>query len=1053
MPNKEFIKLINESKEWVRLSKSRGYDFNSLLAGLYNDPSHFIYEILQNAEDENAKRVAFELFEDRLDIYHDGELFNFEDIKGVTGIGIPTKKGDPNAIGKFGIGFKSVFAVTETPCIFSGEYKIKIDDFVIPSIITDDCHIPETLIRLPFNHRKRTKEKIFHLVSEKLINLGLKTLLFLKNIEEIQWRTPSVSGHYLKSSKDIQNISGTKKVTLVSTKDTEEYIIVEKSIKVEDKELKVEVAYKLGKDENGKDIVIEETNSKLVVFFPTEKDTYLNFIIQGPYKTTPNRSDILLDDEQNKTIIEETGNLIAKSLSIIKKLGYLDTNFLNLLPINPIHKEKNQIYAMIYEKVKEKFLSGEELLPVFDGNYTKVSDALLARGKELTEFLDKEDILKLFDKKNWLDTDITNEKKGELRDYLNKELEILEVDFESFARKITSDFLKEKPDDWMIDFYRRLLNQEALWRDRAYKSGILKTKPIIRLETNEHICPFDDKGKCQVYLPTETKSKYRTVKRSLTEKEDSLKFLEELGLTKPDIFAEIKEIILPRYQLDNLNKDEEYFEDFEKILTAYENITLNKKDEFIQQISNASFIDSVNNATAEHALMQPSKIYLRNSDLKEYFNSLPSVYFVSDELYEKIKDEKLTSFLKDIGVEDKPRRIEIEANLSSEEKRNLRDNRDYYTRDIYQKDYEYEGLENCLKQMSFEKSCILWKLILKNIEALSNWKAEGFFEGEYCWLYHNYYHPKFDAKFLKLLQQKQWLRDKDGSCRRPSEISVLELPEEYVKKGPNIEVLKEKFRFKPDVFDQLPEKYRNMWELVKDFSTEDLKKLIKLISEQKKKEPLKPEEKVIDWAPDYNYGEVDIKIKEIEPDKIITSDLRGQADLLEKGKNEGVEDIEGNEMGKGVQTPTHVDSKKIGEWGEGQVYHELKRIYQEFGAVTETDFGFKVINQINEEFEIIWLNKHGNSGKGYDFVIKKNGIEIEYIEVKTKIHEIDELIGITGTQWEFARKLYEQDEGEKYLLYVVTNAGKLNAGIKILRNPISLWKDGKLYAHPINFKI
>jgi len=49
--------------------------------------------------------------------------------------------------------------------------------------------------------------------------------------------------------------------------------------------------------------------------------------------------------------------------------------------------------------------------------------------------------------------------------------------------------------------------------------------------------------------------------------------------------------------------------------------------------------------------------------------------------------------------------------------------------------------------------------------------------------------------------------------------------------------------------------------------------------------------------------------------------------------------------------------------------------------------------------------------------------------------------------------LCEQDEGEKYSLYVVINAGKSNVGIKRLRNPIKLWEDGKLYAHPINFKI
>ena len=90
---------------------------------------------------------------------------------------------------------------------------------------------------------------------------------------------------------------------------------------------------------------------------------------------------------------------------------------------------------------------------------------------------------------------------------------------------------------------------------------------------------------------------------------------------------------------------------------------------------------------------------------------------------------------------------------------------------------------------------------------------------------------------------------------------------------------------------------------------------------------------------------------------------------------------------------------------------------------------------------------------GYDFVIKKDNTEIEYIEVKTKTQQGEELIVITGTQWEFARKLYDQDEGEKYILYIVVNAGKSNPGIKCLRNPIKLWKEGILYAHPVNFKL
>src|SRR4030043_1006718 len=188
--NKEFEKLIEKRKDWVRASKENKFDFDSLLAGLYNDPSHFIYEILQNAEDEGAKEVRFELFEDRLDVYHNGKDFDLEDIDGVTGIGISKKKDDLTSIGKFGVGFKSVFAITETPYIFSGEYRIRIEDFVVPVEIKTRDSVQGTLIRLPFNHKFRSREMIYDLVCRKLENIGLKTLLFLKNTEEIKWSSP-----------------------------------------------------------------------------------------------------------------------------------------------------------------------------------------------------------------------------------------------------------------------------------------------------------------------------------------------------------------------------------------------------------------------------------------------------------------------------------------------------------------------------------------------------------------------------------------------------------------------------------------------------------------------------------------------------------------------------------------------------------------------------------------------------------------------------------------------------------------------------------------------
>ncbi len=1045
MINKEFEELVEKRKNWVQTSRDNNFDFDSILAGLYSDPSHFIYELLQNAEDEGAKEVRFELYEDRLDFYHNGKDFDLQDIEGVTGIGISKKKGDLNLIGKFGVGFKSVFAVTQTPEIYSGEYKIRIEDFVIPTSLNDSSipHKNGTLIRIPFNHKFRSKEDILTLVQKKLENLELKTLLFLKNIDKIERQTPSPQGHYSKESEIVQGKPNVNRVKLVSSTTSEKYLVFSKPIEIDGVELRVEVAYKIGKNQNGKEIIVPEPNSKLVVFFPTEKVTFLNFIIQGSFKTTPNRENIPLEDEQNKIILEEIGNLVAESLTIIKGLGYLDTSFLSILPLNTDNANREQIYSVIYKKVKEKLLI-EELLPTSDVKYAKASDCILARGKELTELLDSNDIQFLFGKKHWLDTNITYDRTKELRDYLIKELEVPEVDFESFARKITAEFLKTKSDEWIIEFYSHLLDQQSLWSDRGYSKGILRSKPIIRLENDEHIAPYDSSGKIQVYLPSETKSKYKTVKKALTKNEDSLKFLKELGLREPDLFAEIREFILPKYKTENPVKDEEYFNDFEKFLKGYESIPSIKKQEFVKELSEASFIYAIKNDNSEEScLLKASQVYFSDNDLKTYFNGYQSVYFVGEELYEKFGKERVKKFLGELGVEDKPRRIEIEGNLSWEEKSKLRNN-SRYTQEIYQKDYEYEGLENFIKNLNPEKSYRLWKLLLKSIKGLNTWQAREFFKGEYSWFYYSQQFARFDAKFLKILQQKAWLVDKNNNFKKPSEIYFSDLSNNYIKESPNIEVLKNALGFKPEIIEQLQEEDRKLLEVARAYNitAEELKKIL---SERKK------ESEREQWTPECEPDLIPIKIQEVEPNKIVTPDLSGQIENIEIRKFE--EPTKENEkLAKEVEKP-YIDKKAIARWGEKYVYNALKKKYGEIGEIVETDSGFKVISTDVEECEIIWLNKYQDKGKGYDFVKKKSGTEMEYIEVKTKTKEEEELIEVTGTQWEFARKLFEQNEGEKYSFYVVSNAGKENAEIHILRNPIKLWKEGKLYAHPVNFKL
>jgi hypothetical protein len=119
----------------------------AFLGRLYTDRTHFIFELLQNAEDAGATKILFELFDDRLEVTHDGRLFDELDVKGVCGVAEGTKAEDLTRIGKFGIGFKSVYAYTSTPEIHSGDESFRIEHYVRPYAMKPKSYLLPTSLR------------------------------------------------------------------------------------------------------------------------------------------------------------------------------------------------------------------------------------------------------------------------------------------------------------------------------------------------------------------------------------------------------------------------------------------------------------------------------------------------------------------------------------------------------------------------------------------------------------------------------------------------------------------------------------------------------------------------------------------------------------------------------------------------------------------------------------------------------------------------------------------------------------------------------------------
>ena len=304
-----------------------------------------------------------------------------------------------------------------------------------------------------------------------------------------------------------------------------------------------------------------------MVSFPTEKETHLKFLIQGPYKTTPARDNIPKDDIWNAELIKETALLVADSLLMIRDLSLLTTDFLNVLPINKENFPEDHMFRLIYDAVLNKLKSDEKLLPANnDGSYISAKHALLARGEGLTNLLDSGQLFQLFEIENcqWLDSSLTE--NSTIWNYLKDELKIPIVRPETFVNKLKDEFIQKQSDGWMIKFYSFLLKPKELWEK---SNSILRQKKFIRLSDDTHVTPFHENGNPQAYLPSDLPTNFPIVKQNIANAEDEnvLKFLGELGLSKPDELYDVLQNVLPKYlNIDISSCREENIGDIKKNL-------------------------------------------------------------------------------------------------------------------------------------------------------------------------------------------------------------------------------------------------------------------------------------------------------------------------------------------------------------------------------------------------------------------------------------------------------------------------------------------------------
>lgn len=596
--------------------------------------------------------MRFHLHPDRLEISHNGKPFDERDIVGICGIGEGTKAGDYTQIGKFGIGFKSVYAYSFFPQIHSETEHFKISRFVEPYEIGATSS-EDTLIVLPFDQPDKRPEWAFRKnidadaaqseISQAVTKLNIRTLLFLHNIEKIEWILANGEQGFLTKKNKSANKENNWRIVELSDHQgkREQWHIFARTIAVidEDKEQQVTVEVAFLIDQNGK--VIKASDTELVVSFPTEKKTELGFLIQAPFKATKSRDNIKSDDPANHQMLKTAAQLAADSLAVLRDAGCLDITSYNALPLDEEDFPKECFFRPVFDKVREA-LKKQSLLPAYNGSFIKADEAKLARGKELVDLFAPEQLGVLFGKQQlvWLDSSITSDKLPYFHEYLLGLIDGIQITSDSLVPKLTAEFLKVQTINWLIKFIEYV-------EDGA---KALKRTPFIRLQSGKQVTLPDKPTEPTVWFAPDQNesldlSAFPLVHADLTANESVREFLEKEGIRKIDAVDLVIKSILPKYQHDVDYNPADYLNDLQQIANAYsgDDETKRRLETQLANIAWLACVQASDDAEKEVIWKRPNikgDLFARPEKLEVSFSELDNgkIYFLHP-IFEKQFDE------------------------------------------------------------------------------------------------------------------------------------------------------------------------------------------------------------------------------------------------------------------------------------------------------------------------------------------------------------------------------------------------------------------------------
>ncbi len=753
-----------------------------LLGQLYSERAHFIFELIQNAEDAGATELTFELFDDRLEVRHDGHPFTEADVRGICGVAHGTKAEDLTQIGKFGIGFKAVYAYTDCPRIYSSGEHFRIEKYVRPhSVQPLDESGAWTVFVFPFDRAEVPAAVAVREISAALSGLDVETLLFLRSIERIRVHGVATPATVLERTTTARDHS-TRHVLLTTrraeARDSAEWLVWHRPLDaLGEPEHRVEIAFPARSEMDARRLIRRES-SPLVVFFPTQKETFLGFWIQGPYRTTPARDNVPEHDQWNQALVRETASLLTDVLADLRDQGLLTVDVLHALPLEAARFSPGTMFRPLFESARAA-LAHDELVPVAAGGYRSADAVRLASSAGLRELLTPDllgELCGVHRPVYFAHDDISDRRTPLLWRYLRDEIGIDEVAPESMVASVSGEFLAAQSDRWIARFYWFLYQNQGLWAEPRHpgdQPGPARDKPIIRLEDGTHVAPFDAHGRPSAYLPGPVETQFATVRRAVAALPDARQFLAAIGYAEPDVVADVLDHVLPRYHHADIAKLDaaRHEDDLELVARALAEASRAGRGRLLEQLGQTAFLIAENAATGETRLMRPGELYLRTSALHSYFDGNPDAWLAADSYGPWLAQ------LREMGVRDAVR-------LAAREPDELgyvviTDDFAWHERGVagFDPSATLDGVEYALSHPNLVRSEYVWNVLLVPNRHLIAGVVEKSHRLEFT-----------DARREEGLSAigaaaiaAAWLPAADGTFRRPADLASADLPQSYLR--------------------------------------------------------------------------------------------------------------------------------------------------------------------------------------------------------------------------------------------------------------------------------